>query len=191
MSFEYRAHKVKRVLGGMIVHPLSAAQGLFRFYREFMMEAALSDIQLVVSGLKEEDRINCHHNFAVRECHFGKEVWLTRKGAIKAYVGDFGIVPGSMGDHTYITQGLGNQDSYMSSAHGAGRRYSRRAAKRNFSVRSLEKHMEGKVWNIKDAKALLDEHPEAYKPISQVMSDQQDLATVIHTLTQILNYKGT
>ena len=159
--------------------------------REFMMDAALADIINCVDGVREEQRINCHHNFAAREIHFGREVWLTRKGAIRADVGDMGIIPGSMGAATFITSGLGNPDSYKSSAHGAGRQLSRTAAKRTFTVESLRFHMNGKAWNINKAKALLDEHPDAYKPIDQVMEDQRDLTTVVHTLNQILNYKGT
>ena len=159
--------------------------------REIMMDAALSDVGSLVDGVREEQRINCHHNFSAREVHFGREVWLTRKGAIKADVGDPGVIPGSMGAATYITRGLGNPDSYKSSAHGAGRRYSRGAARRTFTVESLAEHMEGKAWNRRDAKALLDEHPEAYKPIDQVMQDQRDLTEVVHTLHQVVNYKGT
>ena len=159
--------------------------------REFMMDAAMLDILSLVDGVREEERTNCHHNFAAREVHFGKEVWLTRKGAIKADVGDMGIIPGSMGADTYITSGLGNPDSYNSSAHGAGRQYSRGAAKRTFTVESLNELMEGKAWNSQSAKALLDEHPEAYKPIDQVMEDQKDLTQAVHTLRQIVNYKGT
>ena len=159
--------------------------------REVMMDAALADIETLVDGVREEQRINCHHNFAAREVHFGREVWLTRKGAIKADAGDPGVIPGSMGAATYITRGLGNPDSYNSSAHGAGRRYSRGAARRTFTVESLAEHMKGKAWNRRDAKALLDEHPEAYKPIDQVMRDQEDLTEIVHTLHQVVNYKGT
>ena len=158
--------------------------------REFMMDAAIADLCTLVRGLREEERINCHHNFAARETHFGKEVWLTRKGAIKADKGDLGIIPGSMGAPTYITSGLGNPDSYNSSAHGAGRQYSRTAARRTFTVDSLNQHMTGKAWNSRNAKALLDEHPSAYKPIQQVMEDQKDLTRILHTLHQIVNYKG-
>ena len=159
--------------------------------REFMMDAAMADISSLVDGVGEEERTNCHHNFAAREVYFGKEVWLTRKGAIKADVGDMGIIPGSMGAATYITSGLGNPDSYNSSAHGAGRQYSRGAAKRTFTVESLNELMEGKAWNSQSANALLDEHPESYKPIDQVMEDQKDLTQAVHTLRQIVNYKGT
>ncbi len=159
--------------------------------REFMMDAAMADLATLARGLREEERINCHHNFAARETHFGNEVWLTRKGAIKADKGDLGVIPGSMGAATYITSGLGNPDSYNSSAHGAGRQYSRKAARRTFTVDSLNRQMSGKAWNSRNAKALLDEHPSAYKPIDQVMQDQQDLTRPIHTLRQIVNYKGT
>ncbi len=158
--------------------------------REFMMDAAMEDIKSLVDGVQEEERINCHHNFAAREVHFGKDVWLTRKGAIKADTGDMGVIPGSMGAATYITSGLGNPQSYMSSAHGAGRQYSRGAARRTFTVESLNEQMEGKAWNSNNARALLDEHPEAYKPIDQVMDDQKDLTEIVHTLHQIVNYKG-
>ncbi|MDP7579615.1 MAG: RtcB family protein [SAR202 cluster bacterium] len=166
------------------------AQSYAYINREFMMDAALADIMSSVDDLHEEQRINCHHNFAAREVHFNKEVWLTRKGAIKADVDDMGIVPGSMGTATFITKGLGNLDSYKSSAHGAGRQFSRGVAKRTFTVESLRKHMKGKAWNFRDAKALLDEHPGAYKPIAQIMEDQKDLTTVVHKLHQIVNYKG-
>ena len=159
--------------------------------REFMMDAAIADLRTLVQGLREKERINCHHNFAARETHFGKDVWLTRKGAIKAGKGDLGIIPGSMGASTYITSGLGNPDSYNSSAHGAGRQYSRKAARRTFTVESLNQRMTGKAWNSRNAKALLDEHPSAYKPIDQVMEDQKDLTRILHTLHQIVNYKGT
>ena len=96
-----------------------------------------------------------------------------------------------MGAPTFVTQGLGNLDSYKSSAHGAGRQFSRGAAKRTFTVESLRHHMKGKAWNFNKAKVLLDEHPGAYKPIAQVMEDQRELTTVLHTLHQIVNYKGT
>ena len=173
------------------VEMMEWAQSYAYANRELMMDAALADVASIVDGVREEQRINCHHNFSAREVHFGKEVWLTRKGAIKADVGDMGIIPGSMGAATYITRGLGNPDSYKSSAHGAGRQYSRGAAKRTFTVESLNDHMKGKAWNSNAAKALLDEHPEAYKPIDQVMEDQKDLTTAVHTLRQVVNYKGT
>ena len=158
--------------------------------REVMMDAALADVFDLIDGGEEVQRINCHHNFATREVHAGEEVWITRKGAIKAERGDLGIIPGSMGAATYIVEGKGNPDSYNSSAHGAGRKFSRGQARRTFTTESLNKWMQGKAWNSKKPKALLDEHPEAYKDIEQVMKDQEDLVSVLHKLHQIVNYKG-
>ena len=158
--------------------------------RKFIMDAALTDLATLAPGLGVQTRIDCHHNFAARETHFGREIWVTRKGAIKAGPGELGIIPGSMGAATYVTSGLGNPDSYMSSAHGAGRQFSRRDAKELFSVESLVETMSDRAWNINNARGLLDEHPEAYKPIDQVMADQKDLTTTVHTLHQVANYKG-
>lgn len=134
--------------------------------------------------------INCHHNFTQKEIHGGREVWITRKGAIKADVGDKGIIPGSMGTRSYIVSGLGNPDSFCSCSHGAGRVHSRGEAKRRFNEADLEKLMEGKVWNRDKASSLVDEIPNAYKPIEQVMADQADLVSADHELRQILNFKG-
>ncbi|MEV7970689.1 RtcB family protein [Sphaerisporangium sp. NPDC088356] len=140
-----------------------------------------------------EDNIltrNCHHNFTQQETHNGKELWITRKGAIKADTGDEGVIPGSMGTQSYIVRGLGNPDSYNSCSHGAGRRMSRSRAKRELSAKSLTEAMQGRTWNADRAAALVDEHPEAYKSIDQVMEDQKDLVEIQHTLHQIFNYKG-
>lgn len=120
----------------------------------------------------------------------GKDVWLTRKGAIRAREGDRGVIPGSMGTRSYIVKGLGNPAAFNSCSHGAGRRLGRKAAKRELSIESFEEAMVGKTWNAKDAVALLDEHPSAYKDIDVVMENQKDLVTIEHTLHQILNYKG-
>jgi tRNA-splicing ligase RtcB len=140
------------------------------------------------------DRINCHHNFTEREQHLvdGEltEVWLTRKGAIRAREGDRGVIPGSMGAQSFIVRGKGAAASYCSCSHGAGRKMSRHAARRELDVAGLERQMAGKAWNG-DAKALIDEDPRAYKDIGEVMANQADLVTVEHTLHQILNYKGT
>ncbi len=116
--------------------------------------------------------------------------WLSRKGAIDASEGIKGVIPGSMGALSHIVSGKGNPDSYNSSAHGAGRMYSRTRARKEFTTDSLSSMMEGKAWNKDNAKALLDEHPDAYKPIEQVMEDQQDLVRPTHLLRQIVNYKG-
>lgn len=134
--------------------------------------------------------INCHHNYTEREHHHGKNLWVTRKGAIRARVGDKGIIPGSMATGTYIVEGLGNAASYTSASHGAGRRLSRRKARESVTEDELTEAMRGKAWNAGDVKTLLDEAPAAYKPIEDVMAAQSDLVRVTHTLTQILNYKG-
>lgn len=158
--------------------------------RQAMMKAVLADVSVALGnkfpGVSET--INCHHNFTQREEHNGEQVWLTRKGAIQAGVGDRGIIPGSMGTETYIVSGLGNPWSFNSCSHGAGRRMSRNQAKKTLTVESLKKSMKGKTWNS-DAK-LLDEHPDAYKDIKQVMENQKDLVKIDHTLNQILNFKG-
>ncbi|WP_298337797.1 RtcB family protein [Ferrimicrobium sp.] len=140
--------------------------------------------------LLPEPAINCHHNYTVMEHHGGKDVWLTRKGAIRARSGDLGVIPGSMGAKSYIVRGRGSVASYTSSSHGAGRRLSRMEARRSLSVDSLNAEMAGKTWNAASAEALLDEHPDAYKPIAEVMEAQTDLVEVVHELRQIVNYKG-
>lgn len=134
--------------------------------------------------------VNCHHNFSQKETHGGKELWITRKGAIKADTGDEGVIPGSMGTRSYIVRGLGNPASYNSCSHGAGRRMSRTRARRELSAASLRDAMGTRTWNSTRAAALVDEHPEAYKPIDRVMADQADLVEVRHTLSQVFNYKG-
>ncbi len=140
---------------------------------------------------RETQRINCHHNFTQREVHNGVELWITRKGAIKADIGDLGVIPGSMGTRSYIVAGKGNEASWTSCSHGAGRRHSRTQAKKLFTTADLAEQMRGKVWLHTRAGALVDEIPSAYKDIDQVMADQADLVEVRHTLHQVLNYKGT
>ena len=157
--------------------------------RELMLNAALADLFGFVGAGHELGRINCHHNFAQREEHEGRLLWITRKGAIRAANGDMGVIPGSMGTRSYIVRGLGETESYMSSSHGAGRRMSRGQAKRELTEESLVEAMKGKAWN-QDAKGLLDEHPLAYKDIDQVMEAQKDLVEIVHTLRQVANYKG-
>ena len=157
--------------------------------RELMLDAALVDLFAFVGAGNELGRINCHHNFAQREQHEGRWLWITRKGAIRAANGDMGVIPGSMGTRSYIVRGLGETESYMSSSHGAGRRMSRSQAKRELTEESLVEAMKGKAWN-QDAKGLLDEHPLAYKDIDQVMEAQTDLVEIVHTLRQVANYKG-
>ena len=136
------------------------------------------------------ERVNCHHNYAVQEVHDGKEVWITRKGAVRAEVGDMIVIPGSMGTRSYIASGLGNTDSYNSCSHGAGRAMSRGQARRELSVDDFEQQMAGKTWNSGDATSLIDESPGAYKDIDEIMQAQKDLVEVKHVLHQVLNYKG-
>lgn len=135
-----------------------------------------------------KEAINCHHNYVSREEHFGAQVFLTRKGAISAREGELGIIPGSMGAKSYIVRGLGNPDSFCSCSHGAGRRMSRSAAKRQFNHRDLERQTQG-VECRKD-KGVVDEIPGAYKDIDQVMANQTDLVAVVHTLKQVVCVKG-
>ena len=160
--------------------------------REQMMNALLGVLNDCVGRpVKELRRINCHHNYTERETHDDRELWITRKGAIRADVGDMGVIPGSMGTNSYIVSGLGNAESYHSAAHGAGRRYGRKAAKRTFDVATFEAAMEGRMWQKSKAAELLDESPMAYKDITQVMADQADLVTIEHELHAVVNYKGT
>ena len=159
--------------------------------RQKMMDAAQRSLFEVVGRGSVVKTVNCHHNFTQREHHLGRDVWLTRKGAIKAGVGDEGVIPGSMGTRSYIVRGRGAASSFESCAHGAGRRMSRSKARRELTVDSLTSAMEGRTWNADKAKALLDEHPSSYKSIDQVMADQEDLVEVTHVLRQVFNYKGT
>jgi tRNA-splicing ligase RtcB (3'-phosphate/5'-hydroxy nucleic acid ligase) len=153
------------------------------------LEQAMPNFQLVDNPALHI--INTHHNYTTKEHHRGHNVWLTRKGAISARAGEWGIIPGSMGTSSYIVRGLGNPASFYSSSHGAGRRLSRGAARKELTVDTLRVYMDGKTWDDRSAVALLDEHPDAYKDIDQVMRDQSDLVEVEYTLHQVLNYKGT
>src|SRR5262245_23779298 len=134
------------------------------------------------------EAVNCHHNYVERERHFGEDVWLTRKGAIRARSGDLGIIPGSMGARSYIVRGKGAAESFHSCAHGAGRKMSRNAAQKAFSVEDLRTQTEGVV--CRKDKGVLDEIPGAYKNIDEVMANQSDLVEVVHTLKQVLCVKG-
>jgi RNA-splicing ligase RtcB len=158
--------------------------------RQVMNKAFLKAVFKVVGKGAVVQTINCHHNFTQRETHGGVQMWITRKGAIKAAKGDLGVIPGSMGTRSYIVEGKGSTESYESCSHGAGRRMSRGEARRSLTASSLKKAMEGRTWNAAQADALVDEHPLAYKDIDQVMADQADLVTVQHTLRQVFNYKG-
>ena len=154
-------------------------------------------MKLVVDALKasklpdfkiDKHAINCHHNYISQEVHFGEKVFVTRKGAIKAGLGDMGIIPGSMGAKSYIVEGKGSKASFCSCAHGAGRKMSRTQAKRSFNTKDLQEQTLG-VECRKD-KNMLDEAPGAYKDIDQVMDNQSDLVDIKHTLKQIVCVKG-
>jgi RNA-splicing ligase RtcB len=126
------------------------------------------------------------------ETHEGRELWITRKGAIRADVTDHGVIPGSMGTRSYIVRGKGNAASYRSCSHGAGRRLSRSQARKRFTVDDMAAQMaDTPSWQRDSAADLIDEIPAAYKDVEQVMADQADLVEVEHALHQILNYKGT
>lgn len=159
--------------------------------RALMNRAITRSLFEVVGSGRVDQEINCHHNFTQMEHHHGQDLWITRKGAIKADVGDLGVIPGSMGTNTFITRGLGNPGSYNSSSHGAGRRMSRSQAKRELTEDTLAEYMQGKTWNADKGAQLVDEHPDAYKDIHTVMADQRDLTEVVASLTQIFNFKGT
>jgi RNA-splicing ligase RtcB len=167
------------------------AQDYAKANRNQMMDRAMVEVLRFIGTGRELRRINCHHNFTQPEVHEGRELWVTRKGAIRADKGDLGVIPGSMGTRSYIVSGKGNAASWLSCSHGAGRRHSRTKARKLYSSADLATAMAGKVWLAKRAHALLDEIPAAYKDIDQVMADQADLVTVLHTLHQVLNYKGT
>ena len=117
-------------------------------------------------------------------------MWITRKGAIRARAGDRGVIPGSMGTDSYVVTGLGNPDSYDSAAHGAGRRMSRKRAKRDLSIDDFREAMAGRTWQNDRAERLVDESPMAYKDIATVMADQADLVRIDHVLRAVMNYKG-
>lgn len=162
------------------------AQEYAYWQREAMMTRVLAAIE-AEAPFSEAERINCHHNYSEP---LGDGTWLTRKGAIAAHVGTMGIIPGSMGDATYIVRGLGNADAYHSSPHGAGRVLSRGGARRELDVDAFRARMEGKVWQDRNAQDLIDEAPSAYKPIATVMEDAASLVEPVAVLSQFVNYKG-
>ncbi|HTL34679.1 MAG TPA: RtcB family protein [Kofleriaceae bacterium] len=157
--------------------------------RELMMDAVVAAARAELPPFSlGELAVNCHHNYVAREHHFGKDVYVTRKGAVRARLGDLGIIPGSMGARSFIVRGKGNPESFMSCSHGAGRTMSRGEAKRRFSVEDHVKATEG-IECKKDA-SVIDETPMAYKPIDKVMTAQEDLVEVVHELRQVVCVKG-
>lgn len=134
------------------------------------------------------DDVNCHHNYTSRERHYGEDLIVSRKGAIDAHEGVMGLIPGSMGTASYVVKGKGSATGLCSAPHGAGRDYSRSQARKTFTMDQLEKRMEGIEW--RQTTAFIDEIPDAYKDIDQVMADSSDLVEVVHTLHQLVNVKG-
>lgn len=174
---------------GRYIHELTWAQHFALLNREEMMDRVVRQVsEWFGTPVQELDRINCHHNFTQKERHFGKDVWLSRKGAISARLGEPGLIPGSMGTASYVVSGLGNEVALASSPHGAGRAYSRSSARRQFTADDLRSSMVGIEY--RDTDAFIDEIPAAYKPIDQVMADAADLVEVRHTLRQVVNVKG-
>lgn len=158
--------------------------------RRIMMEEVIDAMRQEIAKpfTITQEAINCHHNYVEKENHFGRNMWVTRKGAIRAREGDLGIIPGSMGQRSYIVRGKGNLQSYCSCSHGAGRVMSRAEAKRRFSITDLIAQTEG-VECRKDEN-VIDEIPASYKDIDQVMANQTDLVEVVHQLKQVLCVKG-
>jgi len=173
------------------VEAVEWAQDFARFNRDLMMEQMVGAVRNsgeVRPFTAEVKAINCHHNYVARERHYGQNILVTRKGAVRAREGDMGIIPGSMGARSYIVRGKGNMESFMSCSHGAGRAMSRAEAKRRFSVADHKRMTEG-VECRKDAD-VIDETPAAYKPIEAVMAAQTDLVEIVHKLRQVVCVKG-
>jgi tRNA-splicing ligase RtcB (3'-phosphate/5'-hydroxy nucleic acid ligase) len=171
------------------IRDLRWAQRYAFLNREEMMHRVRGCLNKWAGGTVQiTETVNCHHNYTEREHHFGKDVWLSRKGAIDASEGKPGLIPGSMGTASYVVAGKGNRLALNSSPHGAGRNYSRSAARKTFTRAQLDAAMKGIEWRHTDA--FLDEIPQAYKPIDQVMVDAADLVEIRHVLRQIVNVKG-
>lgn len=171
------------------VEAVGWAQDYARANREAMMAATIAAMRAALGPFALGDvAVNCHHNYVANEHHYGEDVWVTRKGAVRVREGELGIIPGSMGAKSFIVRGKGNPESFCSCSHGAGRAMSRTEAKRRFTVKDHVRATEG-VECRKDAD-VIDETPAAYKPIEAVMAAQADLVDVVHTLKQVVCVKG-
>lgn len=171
------------------IEAVGFAQAYAARNREAMMKLILAALQRHLPPFEvTSEAVNCHHNYVEREHHFGADVWVTRKGAIRARCSDLGIIPGSMGAKSYIVRGKGAADSFQSCAHGAGRRMSRSAAMKSFTREDLARQTEGVV--CRKDEGVIDEIPGAYKDIDTVMENQRDLVEVVHTLKQVVCVKG-
>ncbi|HEK0908488.1 TPA: RtcB family protein [Pseudomonas putida] len=172
------------------VEAVEWAQDFARQNRELMMQAVVAATRKVLGRPFEAslEAVNCHHNYVQREQHFGREVLVTRKGAVSAQKGELGIIPGSMGAKSFIVRGLGNEEAFCSCSHGAGRVMSRTKAKNLFTVEDQQRataHVE-----CRKDKSVIDEIPMAYKDIDAVMQAQRELVEVVHTLRQVVCVKG-
>jgi tRNA-splicing ligase RtcB len=172
------------------VEAVEWAQGFAMMNRQVMMQHAVEAVRGVIAKPFEAhlEAVNCHHNYVAREHHYGQNVLVTRKGAVRAAEGVMGIIPGSMGAKSFIVRGLGNQESFCSCSHGAGRLMSRTEAKRRFT---LDDH-KAATQSVECRKDIdvIDETPAAYKPIEAVMAAQSDLVEIVHTLKQVVCVKG-
>lgn len=170
---------------------LQWAQNYARFNRDVMMSRFKAIVEKHLTGgkpFKPLLSVNCHHNYAEKETHFGEDVYVTRKGAVRAEKNDYGIIPGSMGTKSFIVKGKGNHDSFCSCSHGAGRLMSRTKAKKEFDVSDLIEQTKG-IECRKD-RGVLDEIPAAYKSIDDVINQQSDLVEIVATLKQVVCVKG-
>ncbi len=171
------------------VEAVGWAQDYARANRDAMLYAVLDTMHRhFKSFVVTDEAINCHHNYVEKEHHFGENVWVTRKGAVRAREGDLGIIPGSMGAKSFIVRGKGNPESFCSCSHGAGRLMSRTEAKRRITLEDHQHAVAGV--ECRTDEGVIDESPAAYKPIEAVMAAQSDLVEVVHTLKQILCVKG-
>jgi tRNA-splicing ligase RtcB (3'-phosphate/5'-hydroxy nucleic acid ligase) len=170
---------------------VSWAQTFARYNRELMMDAVLDSVRRL-KGIPPfqvaKHAVNCHHNYVAKEHHYGKDVFVTRKGAVRAGRGELGIIPGSMGARSYIVRGKGNPEAFESCSHGAGRVMSRTEAKKRFT---LDEHKQATFGvECRKDQGVIDETPGAYKNIDAVMEAQRDLVEVVHTLKQVVCVKG-
>ena len=176
------------------IRDLRWAQDFALLNREEMMDRVMTELSYTVysegghEGELELERIQCHHNFTQKERHYGKDVLVSRKGAIQAKEGQMGLIPGSMGTASYVVRGLGSVDAFETAPHGAGRRFSRTQARKRFSMEDFDRDMQG--IEVRRSKEFIDELPGAYKDIDTVMEQSKDLVEIVHTFRQIVNVKG-
>ena len=176
------------------IRDLRWAQDFALLNREEMMDRVMTELSYTVysegghEGELELERIQCHHNFTQKERHYGKDVLVSRKGAIQAKEGQMGLIPGSMGTASYVVRGLGSVDAFETAPHGAGRRFSRTQARKRFTMDDFDRDMQG--IEVRRSKEFIDELPGAYKDIDTVMEQSRDLVEIVHTFRQIVNVKG-